>query len=79
MDTNNSNEILVALAELRQEVKHISKQVESIPNLTETVIRNNESTKAAHVRLNKIEDNQRWAWRSIGGILIAFIFDKLFM
>ena len=78
-EDNSKNEILVAIAELQRDIQHMSKQIDKVPEMAETLIKNTESSKSAHLRIDRIEDNQRWAWRSIGGIVIAFIFDKFFM
>ncbi|MGF7049174.1 chaperonin cofactor prefoldin [Paenibacillus sp. DS2015] len=32
-----------------------------------------QSTKSAHRRLDEIEDNQKWLWRTIGGAAIAIV------
>lgn len=76
---DSSKEILVAIAELQRDIQHLSKQIDKVPEMAETLIKNTESSKSAHLRIDRIEDNQRWAWRSIGGIVIAFVMDKLFM
>ena len=76
---DSTREILVAIAEVQRDIQHMSKQIDKVPEIAETLVKTTESSKSAHLRIDRIEDNQRWAWRSIGGIVIAFVFDKLFM
>ena len=76
---DRTKEILVAIAELQRDIQYMSKQIDKVPEMAESLTRNTESSKSAHLRIDRLEDNNRWAWRSIGGIVIAFIFDKLFM
>ena len=80
------NIVLTALARVEQDVKHMSKQLEAISALSESTVRQGESLKSAHKRIDEAEKaleemkaDSKWTWRAIAGGVIAFAIDKLFM
>ena len=47
------NIVLTALARVEQDVKHMSKQLEAISSLSESTVRQGESLKSAHKRIDE--------------------------
>ncbi|OMF98170.1 hemolysin XhlA family protein [Paenibacillus sp. FSL R7-0337] len=68
------------LVEIQIQLARIEKTLEVVPALTSTVESARDtardavqSSKAAHHRLDRIEDAQRWLWRTVGGAIITGI------
>lgn len=62
------------LVEIQIMLARMEKTLEAVPTLTTTIEATRDlareamqSTKSAHHRLDRIEDGQRWLWRTIGG------------
>ena len=51
------NIVLTAIARMEQDIKHMSKQLESISALSESTVRQEESLKSAHKRITEVEDD----------------------
>ena len=57
---------------MQQDIKHMTKQLDQVAKTSETVIRNEEAIKSAHKRLDNIESDNKWLWRTaVGGVLTA--------
>lgn len=78
-NVQETKEILTAIARVEQDVKYITSELESFKKVQESAIRNDESIRSAHKRIDDVEDSQKWIWRAFGAAVIAFIFDKLFI
>lgn len=92
MGNDSSQEVLTAIARVQQDIKHMAKQLDSVAAVSEKTIRNEESTKSAHKRIDEVEftigemkSDQKWAWRAIAGgfisivgSIITFVITKLF-
>lgn len=68
------------LVEIQIQLARIEKTLEAVPTLTTTIEATRDlareamqSTKSAHHRLDRIEDGQRWLWRTVGGSIISGI------
>ncbi|KGE20066.1 hypothetical protein PWYN_12495 [Paenibacillus wynnii] len=68
------------LVEIQIQLARIEKTLEVVPALTSTVESARDtardavqSAKSAHHRLDRIEDAQRWLWRTVGGAIITGI------
>ena len=77
IDNSGSQEVITAIAVLRQDIKHMSKQIESVTTMSEKVIRIEESNKVAHDRIDgvatevdDIKKGQRQVWMAF---LVGFI------
>lgn len=79
MGATESQEVIRAIAALQQDIKHMSRQVETLSAVTEKSIRNEESVKSAHKRIDDTESaidslvkELKGAWRAIGGGIASF-------
>ncbi|MFD5020255.1 hemolysin XhlA family protein [Paenibacillus sp. NPDC058367] len=68
------------LVEIQIQLARIEKTLEAVPALASTIEATRDlareaiqSTKSAHHRLDRIEDAQRWLWRTVGGAIITVI------
>lgn len=68
------------LVEIQIQLARMEKTLEAVPTLTITIETTRDlareamqSTKSAHHRLDRIEDGQRWLWRTIGGSIITVV------
>lgn len=89
---NDSQEVIKAITAVQQDIKHMSKQIDAIADISEKSIRNEESTKSAHKRIDEVEvsidvmkNDQKWLWRTVGaafisilGSIVTFVITKLF-
>jgi len=65
-------EILQRLTKVETVVDSMDEKLDRAINANETAVQALEQAKSAHHRLNKIEDNQRWLWRTlVGAVLVA--------
>lgn len=69
-----------ALVEIQIQLARIEKTLEQVPTLTATTEAAKElareamqSVKSAHHRLDRIEDGQKWLWRTVGGAAITIV------
>lgn len=86
VENGGSQEVIKAIAVLQQDIKHMSKQIDTITTISDKTIRIEESAKVAHRRIDEtnadikeIQASMTWTWRTIGAGIIAFIIDKLFL
>lgn len=63
---NEMKELLVGLT-------RVETKIDALGNVRELALEANESTKSAHKRLDKIEDNQKWLWRTVAGTFIVIV------
>ncbi|KGE17557.1 hemolysin XhlA family protein [Paenibacillus wynnii] len=68
------------LVEIQIQLARIEKTLEAVPTLTTTIETTRDlareamqSTKSAHHRLDRMEEAQRWVWRTIGGSIITVV------
>lgn len=68
------------LVKIQIQLARIEKTLEQVPALTATTEATKElardamqSVKSAHHRLDKIEDGQKWLWRTVSGSVITIV------
>lgn len=68
------------LVKIQIQLARIEKTLEQVPALTATTEATKElardamqSVKSAHLRLDKIEDGQKWMWRTVSGSVITIV------
>ncbi|WP_433921549.1 hemolysin XhlA family protein [Paenibacillus taichungensis] len=68
------------LVEIQIQLTRMRKDIEGVRTLTITIETTRDlareamqSTKSAHHRLDRIEDGQRWLWRTIGRSIITVV------
>lgn len=68
------------LVEIQIQLARIEKTLEAVPTLTNTIEATRDlareaiqSAKSAHHRLDRIEDGQRWLWRTVGASAITLV------
>ena len=64
------NEVLQRITRVETKVDDIDNKLDKAIRANETAVQALESSKQAHHRLNKIEDNQKWLWRTFAGAII---------
>ncbi|WP_339273604.1 hemolysin XhlA family protein [Paenibacillus sp. FSL W8-0426] len=85
MDNTNISEVNAVVEEttkalmgIQIQLARMEKTLEGVPVMAATLETTRDlakeamqSTKSAHHRLDKIESNQTWLWRTIGAVLIG--------
>lgn len=66
-------EMLQRITRVETEVVSMNEKLDRAINVNETAIEASQSAKSAHHRLDKIEDNQKWLWRTIAGAFVLAI------
>lgn len=69
-----------ALVDIQIQLARIEKTLETVPALTATLETTKDlakeamqSAKSAHHRLDRIEDGQKWLWRTVSGTAITIV------
>lgn len=65
------NEMLQRITRVETKVDGMDKKLDHAIVANETAVEALTSSKSAHHRLNKIEDNQTWLWRTTIAALIV--------
>lgn len=65
---NDERELLI---EILQRVTAVETKVNTMANTKDIANEALQSTKSAHHRLDKVESNQTWLWRTVVGAVIA--------
>lgn len=66
-------ETLQRLARVETKVDNMDEKLDRAISANETAVEALQSAKSAHHRLDKIEDGQKWLWRTIGAALITIV------
>lgn len=66
-------ETLQRLTRVETKIDSIEEKLDSVINTREVAVEALQSTKSAHRRLDRIEDNQKWLWRTFAGAFILAI------
>lgn len=66
-------EVVQRLTRVETKVDNMDGKLDRAIHANETAVAALESSKSAHHRLNKIEDNQKWLWRTFAGAFILAI------
>lgn len=67
------NEMLQRITRVEEKVNNMNEKLDRAINASETAVKALASADSAHHRLNKIEDNQKWLWRTFAGAIILAI------
>lgn len=59
--------------EILQRLTRVETKLDAQLNVKDIAQEALQSAKSAHHRLDKIEDGQKWLWRTISGSLIAIV------
>lgn len=80
MSVEGSQDVIRAITAVQQDIKHMSKQLDKVTEISEKAIRNEEATKSAHKRIDDVESSlevirtdQKWVWRAIAGGFISIM------
>lgn len=66
-------EMLQRVTKVETIVEVIDEKIDKALTLTETAVKAKASADSAHHRLDKIEDNLKWLWRTFAGAIILAI------
>ncbi|WP_374018992.1 hemolysin XhlA family protein [Paenibacillus thiaminolyticus] len=66
-------ETLQRMTRVETKVDNMDEKLDRAILASETAVEALQSAKSAHHRLNKIEDNQKWIWRTFAGAFVLAI------
>ncbi|WP_144932218.1 hemolysin XhlA family protein [Paenibacillus sp. 32O-W] len=66
-------ETLQRLTRVETKIDNIEDKLDNAINSRDIAIEAQQSAKSAHRRLDRIEDNQKWLWRSVAGSVITIV------
>lgn len=70
--TDTQNEVLQRVVRVETKVDSMDEKLDRALTVTEMAVEARASASSAHKRLDKIEDNQKWMWRTmVGAFLVA--------
>lgn len=64
-------EMLQRITRTETNVISMNEKMDRVISANDTAVEALASTKSAHHRLDKIEDNQKWLWRTFAGAFIV--------
>ncbi|MNW48035.1 hemolysin XhlA [compost metagenome] len=67
------NEVLQRITRVETKVDTMDEKLDRAIMANETAVEALTSAKSAHHRLDRIEDNQKWLWRTFAGAFIVAI------
>lgn len=67
------NEVLQRITRVETKVDEMDEKLDRAIRANETAVQALESSKAAHRRLDHIEDNQKWLWRTFAGAFLVAV------
>lgn len=65
------NEVLQRMTRVETKVDEMDEKLDRAIRANETAVQALESSKSAHRRLDRIEDNQKWLWRTFAGAFLV--------
>ncbi|MBE9913364.1 hypothetical protein G8C92_04810 [Paenibacillus donghaensis] len=66
-------EVLQRITRVEEKVNGMNEKLDRAITANETALKALSWAKSAHSRLDKIEDNQKWLWRTFAGAIILAI------
>lgn len=66
-------EMLQRITRVEEKVNNMSEKIDRAIKANETAVEALSSAKSAHHRLDKIEDGQKWLWRTFAGAFVLAI------
>jgi len=73
MSNAESSEVLQRLTRVETKVDGMDQKLDNAIRANETAVLALEQARHATQRIDKIEDNQRWLWRTFGGAVIVAV------
>ena len=73
MSNAESSEVLQRLTRVETKVDGMDTKLDNAIRANETAILALEHARHANDRITKLEDNQRWLWRTFGGAVIVAV------
>lgn len=67
------SEMLQRITRVETEVVSMNEKLDRALNVNETAVKALSSASSAHKRLDKIEDAQKWLWRTFAGAFVLAI------
>ncbi len=67
------NEVLQRITRVETKVDEMDEKLDRAIRANETAVEALTSAKSAHLRLDKIEDNQKWLWRTFAGAFLVAV------
>lgn len=67
------SEMLQRITRVETKVDNMDEKLDRAINANETAVEALASARSAHHRLDKIEDGQKWLWRTIAGAFLLAI------
>lgn len=67
------SEMLQRITRVETKVDNMDEKLDRAIQANETAVEALQSAKSAHHRLDKIEDNQKWLWRTFAGAFVLAI------
>ncbi|MEF2247764.1 MULTISPECIES: hemolysin XhlA family protein [unclassified Paenibacillus] len=72
MPEDTQTEVLQRLTRVETVVDGMNQKLDRAIHANETAVEARSSAKQAHQRLDKIEDTQKWLWRTaVGAVILA--------
>lgn len=65
------NEVLQRITRVETKVDEMDEKLDRAIRANETAVEALQVGKSAHHRLDRIEDNQKWLWRTIAGAFLV--------
>ncbi|MEF2964906.1 hemolysin XhlA family protein [Paenibacillus sp. M1] len=73
MEDTVQSEVLQRITRVETKVDNMDEKLDRAISAKETAVEALQSAKSAHQRLDKIEDGQKWLWRTIGASVITIV------
>ncbi|MGI2294187.1 hemolysin XhlA family protein [Paenibacillus sp. GXUN7292] len=70
---DTQSEVLQRLTRVETKVDGMDSKLDRAIQANETAVEALASAKSAHHRLDKIEDNQKWLWRTLAGAVLLAV------
>lgn len=67
------NEVLQRITKVETVVDNMDEKLDRAITANETAVIAHESAKSAHHRIERIEDNLKWLWRTFAGAIILAV------
>lgn len=67
------SEVLQRITRVEEKVNGMNEKLDRAIAANETAVEALSSAKSAHHRLDRIEDAQKWLWRTIGASIITIV------
>jgi len=69
----DSADVLQRITRVETKLDTMDSKLDRAISASETAVQALEQAKSAHKRLDKMEDNQRWLWRTLAGAVLVAV------